>query len=79
MAERQALGGMPPNQHKLGGDTHMLTRRATVVVTDIFPLTKAEPTILTYGNGFLSSGGAIETFHVGCSSSTLGLIARIES
>lgn len=46
----------PPNQHKLGGDFHVLTRWATAVVADILPFTEAEPTILTNRHRFGTDG-----------------------
>ena len=46
----------PPNQNKLGGDFHVLTRRATAVVANIFPFTEAEPTILTNRHRFGTDG-----------------------
>lgn len=67
MAKKSQLGvdcrRKPPNQHKLGGDFHVLTRRATVVMANILPFAETEPTILTDRDGFLSSGGAIEAIH----------------
>lgn len=46
----------PPNQQKLGGDFHVLTRWATTVVTNILPLTETEPTILTNRHRFGTDG-----------------------
>lgn len=62
----------PPNQHKLGGDFHVLTRWATAVVADIFPLTEAEPTILTnrhrFGTDGCVAGKTNRSAHIGVSS-----------